>query len=391
MRNNLLIGCLLLSSTFSLLAQQPTFEDRMVKRTINCFDIALNSVEMLEYYFVTSELDSAQLLLNFWQGKCGLTEPVFRAKTILSLHNQSFSGELTPAIMDYLSSYQTKVYLAADGVEFNNWTASYFDFVPINGSFNTLLARMAKNAIGHYEPGSTEHFLASFYGSDEPSLHEMMRLPTYHQSPIKSAYDTKVRQIDEMLKLHSGILGGWWMPTGEMQAVGSHPNIGFFIGGKKGKSTLDLSVSFKFLNAPNEYTAYRKEDFGLEVSTRHFFGGYFGIDYSRELIEWNRNEVLILAGAGIDGFDAIKEDEDNGISGESVFTYNFNAGLGYKYNLSHKQYLSLQAKYNLTDYALNGVVNYSGNAITLSLIWGFYTSPQADSFYFKRKKNKRKK
>ena len=65
--------------------------------------------------------------------------------------------------------------------------------------------------------------------------------------------------------------------------------------------------------------------------------------------------------------------------------------MGYKYNLSYREYLGLQLKYNVADYSLNSVVDYSGNAVTFSLIWGFYTSPLADSFYYKPKAKKKKK
>lgn len=390
---NRLILCLgLLLSSFASFSQNKSFDEMMVKRTINCFDVAINSTELFESYMIVNELDSAQMLLNYWEKTCGLVEPVFRAKTILSLHNNTFEeSELPSNLMDYLMSYQHKIMYASEGIEFNNWTSSLYDYVHPNSDFNVLLSRMAKGAINDFEESSTEAFLASFYASPSPNVHSMLSEERYSNTKVRYLYDFKVQSIENTTKLHSGLFGGTWSPTGELNVLGTHPNLGFFIGGKKKKLTYDLTLSFKFLNVKDGYEARRDGASSPLENTKHFFGGYFGVDFGREITRWGNNELQLLAGIGLDGFDALKEDEDAGIDGASVLTYNFNIGMGYKYNLSYREYLGLQLKYNVADYSLNSVVDYSGNAVTFSLIWGFYTSPLADSFYYKPKAKKKKK
>lgn len=364
----------------------------MVKRTVNCVDVALNSTEIFESYILVNDLDSAQMLLNYWEKTCGLIEPVFRAKTILSLHKRTFDEENLPSnLIEYLINYQHKMMYAAEGIEMNNWTAHLFDYIHPNSDFNVLLSRMAKDASSQFDESSTEGFLTSFYSAPSPDIHSILLEGKYTDTKVQDYYDLKVQRIENTAKLHSGFFGGIWSPTGELKLLGTHPNLGFFIGGKKRKLTYDLTLSFKFLNAQNEYQARRDGSTSQLENTQHFFGGYFGIDLGREIAKWNNNELQILAGVGLDGFDALKEEEDAGLDAASVLSYNFNLGLGYKYNLSYREYLGLQLKYNIADYTLNDVVDYSGNAITFSVIWGFYTSPLADSFYFKPKAKRSKR
>lgn len=362
----------------------------MVKRTISCFDVSINSTEIFESYVLRDDIDSAQMLLNYWEKSCGLSEPIFRARTILSLQNNTFDESNLPSnLIDYMMSYQHKLSYANEGIGFNNWTAYLYDYVDPNTNFNVLLSRMAKNATKQYAPHSTAGFLISFYTSPTPDIHTMLADGKYSESKIQYYYDFKKESVDNAAKLHSGLIGGTWTPRGELSILGTHPNLGFFIGGKKNKFTYDLNISFKFLNVSNGYEARRDGESSPLESTNHFFGGYFGIDLAREITKWNKNEIQFLLGAGIDGFDALKEDEDAGIDAASAFTYNFNFGLGYKYNLSHREYLALHLKYNIADYTLNNVVDYTGNAITFSLVWGFYTSPQADAFYYRPKTKKK--
>ncbi len=60
---------------------------------------------------------------------------------------------------------------------------------------------------------------------------------------------------------------------------------------------------------------------------------------------------------------------------KGVSSYNFNMGLGYRIYLNNSLYLGLKARYNIVDYRLSNVVDFTGNAFTFQLIIGGLSSP----------------
>ena len=132
----------------------------------------------------------------------------------------------------------------------------------------------------------------------------------------------------------------------------------------------DCTITFKFINAPHDYWARRTKSTDSLELTNHFFGGYFGIDIGRDLFCIKGNELQVIGGIALDGFDALKEDKTRNLESESVWTYNINFGLGYRYYITNSLYLGIRVKYNIVDYALNHVVDFTGNPITIQLTVG---------------------
>jgi hypothetical protein len=141
------------------------------------------------------------------------------------------------------------------------------------------------------------------------------------------------------------------------------------MGAKKKKMNYDLTMVFKFGNSTNSYYARRTESSNLEL-TNHFFGGYIGFDIGRDIIVHKRHELQLTGGFALDGFDALEEDKDNDLKSASTWSYNFNFGLGYRYYINNGFYLGLRSKYNVVDYSLNKVIDFTGNPITIQFTIG---------------------
>ena len=171
--------------------------------------------------------------------------------------------------------------------------------------------------------------------------------------------------------LHSSIFTGIWLPTGSAKLLGNHPLFGFQVGFYHKKMTYNLTADFKWMASRNEYQVLR--DANLET-TKNFFGGYFGLDLSRELARFKKHQIDILAGIGFDGFDALESTTGSsaagGENGRSINSLNINTGLGYKYFFKNKAYIGLQGKYNFVNYKNTGGTDLSGNNITISLLLG---------------------
>lgn len=173
-----------------------------------------------------------------------------------------------------------------------------------------------------------------------------------------------------MSEFHMSWVTGIWIPTGKLKKLGSHPELGFQMGAKHKKMNYDLIMAFKFINSPNVYYARRTKSGDSIELTNHFFGGHIGFDLGRDIYVHNGHEIQLTGGIAFDGFDALKENKDKNLKAESIWTYNFSFGLGYRYYISNSFYLGLRAKYNIVDYSLNNVVDFTGNPITVQFIIG---------------------
>ncbi|CAN5314340.1 hypothetical protein BH10BAC4_BH10BAC4_08030 [soil metagenome] len=162
------------------------------------------------------------------------------------------------------------------------------------------------------------------------------------------------------------LIGGIWIPTGQLTPLGIHPELGFQLGSKKDKSEFDFTMVFKFLNTPNYYYAKRN---GTPELTNHFFGGYIGLDYRRDVYRKDKHEVSLLAGGGLDGFDVFNYNNTK-TKTASILTYNLNIGVGYRFYYKNMSYIGVNVNYNFVDYTVNNVVDFTGNPVTIRLVFG---------------------
>ncbi|GAB1405116.1 hypothetical protein MASR1M74_22950 [Lentimicrobium sp.] len=86
-------------------------------------------------------------------------------------------------------------------------------------------------------------------------------------------------------------------------------------------------MGFKFINTPSEYKALRFKDSDTEY-TDYFFGGYVGLEYSRDLLNYRPYQSYLTLGIAYDGFTMLKEDEDAELKASSADSYSTNVGLG---------------------------------------------------------------
>ncbi|MBN8653218.1 MAG: autotransporter outer membrane beta-barrel domain-containing protein [Cytophagales bacterium] len=367
------------------------FDNLLTRKQIDCPDIAYNSALYFVKYMDENKIDSAGLLLDYWQSKCGLREPVFRAKLLFALKTQTFSDSLiTDKVLDYIFMYQNRLEFITNPDPFaQNYEdyKSYFGFVPPGETFDTFTRQLASTLKWIYPTHSTEYMLAEFYGDNPDEIFTKIQTGTHNTSPLSIEYTKAVNRFINLPEGHMSWITGVWIPTGALKPLGTHPELGFQMGAKHKKMNYDLTLSFKFVNSPNTYLARRN---GVLEPTKQFFGGYIGFDVGRDIFSHKGNEWQVIGGIGFDGFDALKEDQDNDLESVSVGSYNFNFGLAYRYYVNNHFYLGLRAKYNVVDYTLNRVIDFTGNPITIQFIVGgvnnYYRNHYLDDLKYRYRK-----
>lgn len=365
-------GLLLLLILISMLSFGQTFDSLMTGKQVDCSDISYNSGLYFIRYMDENKTDSAVSLIKYWESKCGMREPLFRAKVLLALKRNEFNDSLfTEGTLNNIFNYQNRMAM----IKYSNYYSyddykSYYGFIPPGQEFDKYTQSLARTLKKNYKPETIEYLLAEFYGDNCDTILSKMQTKTYSESGLAKDYEKSVERYANMSEMHMSWITGIWIPTGELKKLGNHPELGFQMGAKHKKMNYDITLTFKFLNASNEYYGrHTKTSDTLEL-TNHFFGGHIGFDVGRDIYAKNSHELQLTGGIAFDGFDVFEGNVNKDIEAESTWTYNLNFGLGYRYYVTNAFYLGLRAKYNIVDYSLNNVVDFTGNPITIQFVIG---------------------
>lgn len=367
-------GLFLFSATF---LHGQNLDGLMMHRQFDCPDVASECSFLFSIYLKENNFDSAGILIRYWENKCGPTEPVRRAKILLALVQHDFHDSLLAhGMVANLLDYRDRLITINSGNpdRFITLLASY-GYVPVGREFDRVTMETARKLRPGFPEETIEYQLCAFYGNQSDSLFTRLLSPPLSNSVLAGEYRHEVVNNLNLKELHISWITGIWIPSGSAARLGVHPEFGVQLGMKNKKMNYDLTLCFRVGNTPSYYYARRTKTDDSLVATRFFFGGYIGLDAGYDLIVRKRHEFQLLAGAGIDGFDAIREDPRWNIPGESVLSYNFNFGFEYRFYLSTFFYLGLQWKYNFVDYSLSRVVDFSGNPVTLRFIIGGVSNP----------------
>lgn len=348
------------------------FDNILTKKQVDCPDVSYNCGLYFVKYMEENKLDSAKSLIQYWESKCGMREPIYRAKILLALKQNLFSNSLLAVgSLNNIFNYQNRMEMIKYSLYFSyDKNDSYFGYIPPGQEFDKYTQELAKTLMKQYNPNQIEYQLAEFYGENCDTIFSKIQTKAFENSALKTEYELEVNKYLNMSEFHVSWITGIWIPTGALIKIGSHPELGFQMGIKDKKMNYDLTMTFKFNNSPHYYYATRTKPGSVPELTNYFFGGHIGLDVGRDLFSYKGHELQLTGGIAFDGFDVLEEDVENDIESASTATYNFNIGIGYRYYITNTFYLGVRAKYNIVDYSLNKVINFTGNPITIQFLIG---------------------
>jgi len=344
----------------------------MTRKPLDCSDISYNCGLLFIEYMTENKIDSAQILLSYWEAKCGLREPVYRAKVLLALKTEQFNDSLFfKSQLNQIFNYQNRMDLIKFSTTYQyDSYKPYYGYIPPGGDFDDYTRKLALDLKNSYPEKSIEYVLAEFYSNNYDTIFSKIQSKEYPESILKKEYNIIVEKYKKLPEFHIAGIMGVWIPTGELTRLGIHPELGFQMGVKKRKMNYDCTILLKFLNSPNSYYAKRDKSSDSFELTNHFFGGYIGFDIGGDLYAKKGHEIQLTGGVAWDGFDVLKEDKDNNLKSATVNSFNINLGLGYRYYIKNSIYFGLKVKYNVVDYSLNKIIDFTGNPITAHFIIG---------------------
>jgi hypothetical protein len=333
-----------------------------------------------ERHFKANQLDSVAYVLELWEARCGQREVVTRAKTIFDLYQSEFDeSQYDEYWIDQLIAFHKRMINIKMGyfVKYE-YDRPYYGYVPFGENFDLFTKELALRMQSNYPEGSLENELCYFYAIGSDSLfHSLAKAPLANTS-IGMQFNKSRAAPLVSTENNYAIFSGIWVPTKDLSTLGVHPEIGFLLGFKKKKFNLDLLVAFRFLKAKNEYLVRREQNNSL-VSTDRYFGGILGVDFGYDLFSINNHELQINAGAGIEGFDALKQSDN--LDAVSIVSYNFNLGISYRKYFKDRKYVGLRFRYHFVDYTLGNKLAITGFPYTISVVYGSLSKPRIHRLY----------
>lgn len=354
------------------------FTPMVYREVVDCSTISEGSADLFQKFYIEGKLDSAQTLLTYWQEYCGLSEPIYRARLLLAFKQDSYHDSLlTPNVISFMLRYKSrmaelKARMEGDGYpyEYYGWTTTgYQGYVQAGRGFDRFTKKEFGNFLTNVQPYSTEQLLCEHYVDGTDTIFVKLQDPQYGHSILSERYYDEIERLKNESEGFWAFNAGVWIPTGDIRELGLHPDLGLQFGVKKNRWNYGVGFGFKFLESDHEYTAFNRNT-GEDEQTTHFFGGKFEIFGGRDVLVYGAHELQLTAAFGIDGFDAINTNQNDGEKSVSIVTPNLNVGLEYRFYFKPTLYLGLRAQYHIVDYTLNNVIDLKGHPFTVHLTLG---------------------
>lgn len=311
---------------------------------------------LMDYYSRYSD-DSLRATMTEWEESCGMPEQLMSFKILYAIEKGEFTEQMYDSnIVQYLLTYDENAEYAAD----------YLSTTPVE--YYAYLKAIAKS-LQKLELTPLEKTIADFYATRNEDVLDDMDT-TLSETKLYAGY--KAYEIEKYRifgRLHVAAFAGVWVPDGKIGALGSHPVIGVQMGSVWNKLSFDFSFSFRFINMPKEIQVYH---FGALQNTKQHTGLNAGIDAGYKFAEAGKHKMYVLGGIAYDAISVIQATSEEANDGKFLSSLNLNGGLGYKFFWKKREYIGLMGKYNLLYYNNRSGTSLEGNAVTISLVYGFY-------------------
>ena len=360
---------LLLIISLQMYGQIDQIESLMTRRYLSCEDILYNVSYLIPEYYEKENKDTLQAIIKYWEDRCGISGELMRCKILLSIDDGTFNESLyNDNILNTLRSYERTTMRYSDKTV--NWTylSSYRYREVFEDRLDKFTIALAKKLLETKECQSVEKFFLRIYSNDFKQGFQMLDSDELNGTRIKELYLKEKRKYEQTVYFNSDVMGGIWIPQGNLEILGTHPFLGLRPGFKYKKITTGLAFGFRFIKSPNIYQVYMDD---VIWDTDHFLGVFIGLDTSYEMLRLGKNSIDIIGGLAFDNIEALNDKKyGSNNSVKNISSLNLNIGLGYKFHFKNQRYLGLETKYNFVNYKNPQGTNLDGNVFTFNLIFG---------------------
>ncbi len=327
-----------------------------VEPALTCDDLTYTYTNLITYYYGKYDDDSLRMMMGDWERTCELSEPLVSFKVLYAIEKGEYSDDMYgDSMVPFLVQYDANA----------NKTADYLPNVPTD--YYKYLKSIAK-ALQKLPLTPEEKVLVDFYAKQDAGVLSDMDTTLATTNLYKNYMAYEAEKYKYFGRFHFAVFAGVWTPEGHIGALGNHPVIGLQVGSIWNKKvTADASLSFRFINAPKEYQV---NYFGSLYDTKNHSAINAGLDLGYIFASFGKSKALLLGGLAYDAITVVQSTNEDASDGMYLSSFNMNGGLGYRYYLSKRSYVGLMGKYNFLFYKNRNGTDLSGNAYTISLVFG---------------------
>ncbi|MCT4637766.1 MAG: hypothetical protein N4A72_08645 [Bacteroidales bacterium] len=336
----------------------------MTRRHINCYDIEYNCTFLISDYYNRGLNDSLNYVIKYWENRCGSNELLIQTKTLIDIKNRTFNkANINNNLFNSLIDYRKReVY----SMRYSGMHMNYYPIDYTAGAYNSFLDSLSTEIRDINNLTEEEKFIVDLY-SGKAKLSEL-KTDRYSSKLLKKHYNSFEDSIKLQPEITYTVYSGLFMPNQSLSVLGVNGIIGIGIGGIYNKNSVDLLWAFKFGGPKEDYKVLHN---GSLVTTDKYAGMYVGLEYGRTILTRKNSEFYLSAGFGGERITAIPENDKKDIDAKFLWALNGSAGLGYRYRYNHKNYVSVQLRYQYLDFNNPSGTKLEGNSFTMRLMWVF--------------------
>lgn len=362
----------LISGAAGLMAQDIDVEEMITRHSIDCEDIARSSTSMIPGYYQEEKTDTLQAILRYWEESCGITEPMMRFTILWQIETNTFNEDwlpdLLPAmLMDYREATESDTD-THDYFHFGEW-----EYHTIDEGYRQFTSSMAQSLQVYEDLSPVEIFFTEFYGNDFTRAMSRLKNGELEGTRVDSLYTDYIEETREVRPAgyaFGGIYFGFWNPSGNLDAMGVHPQLGMSVDVVRGRALYGIQLRLGFGDTSRPYTT---EVGGSFVSTNNFLQMTAGLQAGIDLLNRPGHSLFMTGGLAYDAIDpASTADREAGLTGD-LQTLNLHAGMTLHRRFDRGNLFAISVNYHIVDYDNPGGTDLSGNVITFGVAYGIMT------------------
>ncbi|HOD67106.1 MAG TPA: hypothetical protein PK186_07445 [candidate division Zixibacteria bacterium] len=336
----------------------------------HCWDLERNARRVIPRLYWDGKTDSLRLVVAGVREKCPQAS-FDNLVVLLSIDDGTYDeclcdSEMIAEIWWGFSRY--------GAVRYPSYNEHLLSQIPAVREWSEFTAQYIDDLKTRVDSNSTAFVQLQYYVDN---VRYILRRLARSELPGTCLQDTYTSSIEALLqtryrrRVHVYGRTGIWIPVGGNKVLGNKLEVGGQFAVRDNRWECGLDFAARFLG---ESEPYRVRAGGEIRQTKEFLGLFVGCSTAYEVIRARRWSADVFATVGFDGIRAVSRTGRN----EAEWINSPALGLGFTHRVCFDRgctrYLGLQWRCTIVDYVTHGGSDLSGNALSLSLVWGAMSS-----------------
>lgn len=157
---------------------------RLTRPVVTCELIATNCQQIISTLTI-DKLDSIRFFLEQWKKYCGESEPVKRAEILISIYDGTYTDSInTEYFFSTVKKFDNRVRFSRNKdyqIQYEN-NKTYFDYTPLNGSFDLWTLTLARSLIQSQERNSSQYLFCMIFCDSITSAEKLIRTKAFSKN-----------------------------------------------------------------------------------------------------------------------------------------------------------------------------------------------------------------